>query len=234
MPQVQAQPQVGLDLAYKSKYLWRGITFNGESVLWPDVWASYQGFTATVWGSVEMTNCYGNAGRCTEVDYYLDYTRSLGIFNASLGYSQFTYPNTNFNHTGELSVKANVDLKYVQVGLGGYFDVIDVKGIYVSPQVSHDFQVGPIQTSLTGSVGYANAKNNLYWFGVDKSGWMDLTAGMNLSYPLPGRLGQWLTLKGDANFSRLLDSELAAGSTGDRNNFWFGVGLAAAYPGGGE
>jgi hypothetical protein len=228
---IQAQPQAGIDLAYKSKYIWRGIPFNNESVLWPDAWVGYKGFTATVWGSLEMTNSLGHRSRCTELDFYLDYTRSFGVIEASLGYSHFTYPHTTANQTGEAYMKAGVDLKYIQVGLGGYFDVIDVKGTYISLQISRDFTVGPIQTDLTGSVGFANARNNLYWFGVEKAGWMDFTTGLNLSYSLPGNLGQYLSLSGDIDYSRLLDNDLAAAYPDHRDNVWFGLGLAAAYPG---
>lgn len=229
-----AQPMVGADMAFKNKYIWRGIPFNDEGVLWPDVWATYKGFTFIFFGSMEMTDVYANQNKFTEVDYYFDYSRAFGKINASFGYAHYTYPNTTFATTGELYGKASTDLKYVQGALIAYLDIKEAKGIYISPSVSKSFEVEKVTPTLTMSLGYGSSQHNNYWIGVDKSGLTDLTTTLKLDYTPPGNLSNYMMFTADLNYSKILSSDLADAFPDSDSNFWFGIGVNLFKTIGGE
>ncbi|MFH1861827.1 MAG: TorF family putative porin [bacterium] len=233
--QATSPPTIGADLAIKSKYIWRGIPFNQEAVFWPDFWLYWNGFTFTAFGSMELTDIFGNQNKFTEVDYYFDYTRSFGIVSANLGYAHYTYPNTEFKTTGEIYGKANVDLVFLKTALMVYYDVMEAQGIYITPQISKSFPMPLVQPTLTLSLGYADKKHNGYWIGVEKAGFTDFTSTLNLSYAPPAPLGNYLSISGDLNYASILQSDLADVFGDDKENFWWGIGLHLTYtPGGGE
>jgi len=47
---------VALDSTFNSAYVWRGLRLNDEAVWQPSVSASWKGFTATLWGNVDLTD----------------------------------------------------------------------------------------------------------------------------------------------------------------------------------
>ncbi|MCC6872026.1 MAG: hypothetical protein IT351_06545, partial [Candidatus Fermentibacter sp.] len=47
---------VTADVTWNSKYVWRGLPCDEESVLQPSLFLSLTGLTAGVWGNVEMTD----------------------------------------------------------------------------------------------------------------------------------------------------------------------------------
>jgi len=225
---------IGTDLAVKSKYVWRGMPFNDEAVFWPDAWLYWNGFTLTVFGSLEMTDVYENQGKFTEVDYYFDYSRSFGNINASIGYAHYEYPNTDFLITGELYGSVSTDFKIVSASLTAYYDIREVEGLYLLPSVSRTFCIAPIDPTLTLSLGYADKKHNLYYFGLEKAGFTDLTTSLALSYAPPGTIGQYLFFSGDLNYAKILNGDLADQFPDKDSNFWWGLCISLSYTLGGE
>ncbi|MBI5189408.1 MAG: hypothetical protein HZA22_01850 [Nitrospirae bacterium] len=70
----------------------RGVSYTDGPVFQPYVWASYEGFTASVWGNLDMTGFNGWAGNFHELDYGLDYAGEDGFYGQfSVGHS-FTLP----------------------------------------------------------------------------------------------------------------------------------------------
>ncbi len=229
-----AQPMAGADVAYKSKYVWRGIPFNTESVLWPDAWGYWNGFTFVLFGSMELTDIYDNSMTFTELDYYLDYTKAFGKINATLGYAHYTYPNTDFKTTGEIYLKANTDLEFVQIGLSAYKDIIEAEGFYISPQISKSFAKCPVNPKLSLSLGYADKNHNGYWMWVEKAGLTDITGTLCLSYAPSGTLGEYVSFGADLNYSTIPTGDLADVFGDDDSNFWFGLSVNFARTLGGE
>lgn len=229
-----APVMVGADLAVKSRYVWRGMPFNEESVFWPDAWVNWNGFTVTIFGSMEMTDVYENAGKFTEVDYYLDYSRTFGNVSASVGYAHYEYPNTDFLITGELYASVSTDFKFFSGSLTAYYDIREAEGLYLQPSVSRTFSLAPVNPTLTLSLGYADKKHNAYYFWLEKSGLTDLTTSLSLSYSPPGPIGNYLTFSGDLNYAKILDSELADQFPDGDSNFWWGIGLSLFYEIGGQ
>jgi uncharacterized protein (TIGR02001 family) len=230
-----AQATVGADLAYKSMYVWRGMTFYNESpVFWPDVWVSYRGLTVTAFSSMALTSDFQPNGQINEMDYYIDYSRTLGPVNASLGYAHYTYPNTTFLTTGEIYAKVGHDFKIVQGLLAANLDVMEAKGLYAMAKVSKALPVKVVVPTLNLSLGYCTADHNAYYMGVDKGGPMDFTGTLGLVYSPPGTLGKYMSVVGDLNYSTLLTKEVADAAL-HSDQFYFGLGLSFFYtPGGAE
>ena len=248
--QAFAQATIGADAAYKSKYIFRGLPWNTEAVFWPDVWFTAQGVTVTIFGSMNLTDIYLDQNKISELDYYFDYTRAFGKVNASIGWAQYTYPNTVYPNTGELYIKAGSDLKILTASVIAYFDLQLAKGIYISPKVSRAFTIPtlPGLTSTLGlSVGYGDKKHCTYWHGfgtVNLDGGMtDFTGTLNLAYALPGELGKHLGISGEVGYSKILAKEIAdlyaengtfsIDGKDHRSNLWFGLGLNYFYTIGG-
>lgn len=226
-------PIIGADLAVKSKYIWRGMPFNDEAVFWPDAWLYWSNLTVTIFGSMEMTDIYGNQNKFTEVDCYFDYSRTLGNVGLSFGYAHYTYPNTDYLTTGEFYGKVTGDAQFIQASLSAYWDVKEAEGFYITPSISRSFSTPYVQPSLSLSVGYANKNHNIYYFGIDKSGFTDLTTTLSLSYAPPTSLGKYLAISGDLNYAVILDSELADAYPNAESNFWWGIGINLFYDLGG-
>jgi len=83
---------IGMDHAVQSRYQWRGFTLDDSPVLQQGVRAGISGFTAGIWGSFGVGTGPADAD---EVDYTLDYTRSLGPVNLSLGYIVYDFPSAD-------------------------------------------------------------------------------------------------------------------------------------------
>lgn len=233
-----AQPMLGADIAFKSKYIWRGMPFHPEAVFWPDAWVNYSGFTVTLFGSLEMTDINDQRNTFTNVVYYLDYTHALGKVTGIIGYAHYTYPNTEIETTGEIYAGVSGDLKYVSASLRGYFDVIDAKGMYLNPCLSRSIPIENLPTEFILALGYGDSKHNAYYFvvdtvGVDEAAVTDLTATLKFAYTPPGKLGEFLSLGWDFNYSFIVDSKLAKAYKDD-SNYWFGFSLNFSRALGGE
>jgi hypothetical protein len=177
------------------------------------------------------------------MDYYLDYTRAFGRFTASIGYADYTYPNTAYISTGELYLKGGTDLKIVAPSVEFYWDTKQSHGVYLSPKLKRAFPLASIPgltPSVTVSIGYGDKKHNLLWYATEKAGLTDFTGTMNLVYSFPGNLGRYLAVNGELGYARLLTKELAdpfaengpysMDGKDHRGNFWFGLGLNAFFP----
>ncbi|MCX6638941.1 MAG: hypothetical protein NTW14_00450 [bacterium] len=240
------QATVGADAAFKSKYIFRGLPWNTESVFWPDVWFSSHGVTVTIFGSVNLTDTLkdaaGNTNRnkVSELDYYFDYTRAFGRINASIGWAQYSYPNTFYPNTGELYLKAASDFKILTASVIGYFDLQMAKGAYISPKLSRAFTQNAIPgltPTLNASVGYGNKNHHQYWFGMDKAGFCDFTGSLNLAYA-PPKWGAYMSVSGELGYATILDKDIAdlfknVNGKDISSNLWFGLGLNFFYSFGG-
>lgn len=221
-------PTFGVDIPYRSKYIWRGAVFNDEAVLWPDAWLNWHGLTGCVWGSFDLTDVKNEQVTFTDIALFLDYTTALGPLSATFGFAQYTYPGYNdaFPSTGEAYVKLNATLPIIQASLAGNFDLEEVDGWYISPAVTKSFTLGPIIPTVTMSCGLGDKHHNLYYYGHEITALADLTATLKLSYPLPEPLGKYLSLSGDFNYSQIIDPDLAPDENG---KIYWGVGLNACF-----
>ncbi len=222
-------PTIGADLGVQSKYVWRGAVSNPEPVLWPDVWVTWNGITLTGWASMDLTNSKpdSEAFHVTDLDLYLEYARAFGPVTGTLGYGHYIYPGYAgaYPATGEAYLKAKADLKVLQAGIAANLDLIEVKGLYVSPSLSRSLTFGPVTGTLALSLGWGTEKHNEYYYMTDKSALTDLTGGLNVAWTPPGCCGKFMTVTGNLGYAQLL----GVGTEGQKNNFWGGLTLNFFY-----
>src|SRR3989454_11741274 len=101
-----AQLYAGLDAAFTSRYVWRGVTRVDGATLQPEGYLGLQldaGYlSAGAWGSYELSRA-GPSGLSDlglgrtgfgEIDYWSQYARALGSVQTSLGVIRYTYRGT--------------------------------------------------------------------------------------------------------------------------------------------
>jgi uncharacterized protein (TIGR02001 family) len=197
-----AQATIGADAAVLSQYVWRGLTFTNKlPVIEPDVWLSVSGFTAGAWANIDPTKCTGSNDICesggtrsgiAEIDYWIEYGRAFGNLNAKAGYVAYTFNKDNgfidntFN-TGELYANFSIGGMPVTPALGVWYDIDNVKGLYLQPQLSYGVKAGTQTVTLTALAGIsagqeANASKPLEGFNFAKSGLTHIDFGASTSF----------------------------------------------------
>ncbi|NQT82912.1 hypothetical protein HQ563_07810 [bacterium] len=205
----------GADLSIVSKYVWRGYVQNDDVAAQPDFYLTYGNFTASIWGSLDMTD-RGDTGidsewEFSEIDYVLQYTIPARLVNLSFGYSMYTYPNTPDElreSTQELYVKGAFKA-FLDPTIELYYDVDEVEGWYGRVSGTYTQAQDSQEWKLRGSIGFASDDFCDYYFGsgrpiIDSSSFCDLEVRLFTTFDLGGNFG----LTPFAAFSYLLDSEL--------------------------
>lgn len=229
-----AQPLgVGITADYFSKYIWRGQALNDESVFQPSIYLSKFGFTAAIWGSMDMKNNLDNAGNFTEFDTSLDYTTAMpgvDFLNVSVGGIYYDFPNTDFDDTTEVYVGVSAPSWPLTPSFKVYRDVDEIEGNYYQLGVGHTFEkIATFSEEcfcnlvLGASLGYGSAAYNKGYFGVnsDQSNDLTLTAGLPICF------GNW-TIKPSVNYATLLSDSIRSGRE-NNDNLWGGLSLATSF-----
>jgi uncharacterized protein (TIGR02001 family) len=225
---------VTLDATWNSKYIWRGLNCADESVLQPSAFLTLTGFSAGVWGNMELTDINelteedDRAGAFTEVDWYLGYEMDLLLAGLSAGLGYYTYPNTEVESSAEIYLSG-----YAKVPLSPtvtiYQGIKEAEGMYVALSGSQELggmSIAPtvsVTPTIAANLGWGNKVHNNFNFGVDKAAMTDLT--IDLSAPVS--MGLVFTLTPAVHYSTMLDDEISDGFD-DPSNFWGGVSLTAS------
>ncbi len=221
---------------FYSKYVWRGQNLVDDWVWQPGISASYQGFTAGLWGSLDLTHENGQSGEFTEYDFYGDYSVDLceGI-GASVGYINYKFPSggTTQEIYGGLSFDT---LLSPSVAL--YYDFEDINGTYITAGIGHSAEEIakiseeiPVGLDISLSIGWGDSNyNEGYWEKEDgnalhESGFNDLT----LSIGFPMEIAGW-SVTPSLNYVTLLDSNIRkALASGDKDMFFTGISLGKSF-----
>ena len=147
-----AQLYAGLDAAFASRYVWRGVTRVDGAALQPEGYLGLQldsgYFSAGAWGSYELSRA-GPSGLSDlglgrtgfgEIDYWSQYARALGPVQTSLGFIRYTYrgtlpgpSRTSAASTSEVYGTIQLSRKYLAPRLAAYWDVDRVRDCISRP-----------------------------------------------------------------------------------------------------
>jgi uncharacterized protein (TIGR02001 family) len=218
-----------IDLAYVSKYVWRGTVPNPDPAFQPSITISHpSGASFNFWGSMDTTDIAGNSGNFTEEDYTLSYGWEAAGHSMSAGYIYYAFPNTEFNSTQEIFYSIGIGPTSFAVN----YDFDEAKGLYGSIATGYDYNITPgkpvaTPMSLSAKLGFATSGYNDAYFGVDKFGLVDLV--LSASAPFETKK---LTITPSLSYSTVINSDisdaLSAGGV-DKNNFIAGLTVSAAF-----
>lgn len=220
-------------VGYFSKYIWRGQNVNDTSVMQTNASGSAYGFTGSIWSNIDLTNTSqsapDNAGEFSEIDYLLDYSKSVGKVGFSLGVIHYLFPNTSFSATTEIYGGLSLDVP-LSPKITWYRDVNAVDGSYIQITAGHSFEKIAkwnddyyVGLSINGSLAFAGEGYNAGYFGISETKFNDFTFGVSVPFHL-----KYVSLTPSFNVSTMLDSAIGD-ATYERNNVWFGVNLSKSF-----
>lgn len=155
-------PTASADVAFLSKYIWRGFEFSKDSlVIQPSVTVGYKGFSVNVWGNLDTDTYSGpNKGesKWNETDMTVAYETSFGPVGVGVGYIYYALDSAEDTQEFYLSVGGDVLLAPT---LTVYRDVDEYHGWYFNLGISHSFDLPhEITLDLAGSVAYYISDND--------------------------------------------------------------------------
>ena len=227
-----AQGDVSYEVSggFFTHYIWRGQTSTDDWVFQPDVSASWNGFTAGIWGNLDVGNDNGRDGSFTEYDYYLDYS---GQFTEMLGYSvggiYYYFPGGDA--TAEVYGGVNVDC-VANPALTVYWDFDEVGGIYANFAVSHSLEYWPdlpFGIDLGASIGWGDGGyNDDYWGTAARPKVGSELNDLVLSAAFPFEVGA-VTVTPSVTYVSLLGSDVRKSDAYDTDNDVVVAGVTASY-----
>jgi hypothetical protein len=212
----RAKVEGSVELAFNSKYLWRGQNLVDGAVLQPGGSLSYGGVSGTVWANYDADD----GEEWTELDYTLDYTTSLGILDSgldlvtlSVGYTHYTFPNLEAGDFSQEVYLAAALETVLPPSLAVYYDFEEGDGMYYELGIGHSIALGGAAgLSLGGTVGY----NDGEW------GYESSFSAAVLSVGVDVPVAKGLTAGAVAGVSLALDSQY-------ENEFFGGIRAAFTF-----
>lgn len=215
---VSAEVSMTLDLA--SAYVFRGVTYNDGLVFQPGIEASGFGLpedmgviSVGAWANYDIDD-YGGAldsHEFSEVDWNVSYSLPFmpdGL-DVSLGYYEYTYPNSSDSTDKEGNVEVSYALADTGVELGASaFYHIDNKDFYYSLSAGYGYDISDaVSLSADASAGYYEPEDG-------DGGFQDGTVSVGLDYALND---VW-SLGAKGTYIAQLDDEILT----DANNLFYG------------
>ncbi len=189
-----------VDVAYVSKYIWRGIPQTTDGAFQPSLTLTHsKGLSFNYWASYDT-----DKSDFTENDYTLNYSWSGGKVAMNAGCIYYAFPNTSYPSTSEVYVSAGLNCP-LSPTLAVNCDIDEAEGFYASLGASHSLPLGNGSNSLllSGRIGLSSSDYNSYWFGEDSTALSDLY----LSASVPFTVGK-TTLTPSLSYTKLLSSKL--------------------------
>jgi hypothetical protein len=220
---------------YFGKYIWRGQNLDNEPVFQPALSAALGPLSASIWGSLELTNKNNHEHEFTEVDYTLDYTNAFPGFEGlsySIGTIYYDFPNTTVKYTTELYWGLSLDWP-VSPSVIVYHDIDEAEGAYVSTGLSYSIEKImelskdiPVGLEIGAGLGWGSKSYNKYYWGLDGSKANDLSLLLSLPIEIDG----W-NLIPSVNFVTLLSGDIRKTDTysTDSDYLFFGIGLSKSF-----
>ncbi len=195
------------DVAYVSKYVWRGIPQTSEGAVQPSLTFSHSsGLSYNLWASEDI-----DKGEFTEHDHTLNYAWNAGKLAMNAGYIYYAFPNTSYASTSEV---------YASACMGGTFsptvsinyDVDEADGFYASLGGGCACPVPwgkgtPTSLNLSARLSFSSANYNRFWFGKGKAALSDLYLSASVPITLTGKA----SLTPSLSYYTVLDSDLREG-----------------------
>ncbi|MGA2914962.1 MAG: hypothetical protein ABSE89_02955 [Sedimentisphaerales bacterium] len=213
---------------FYSRYIWRGQVITNGAVFQPSIGASYKGWTANIWGNVDMTDYRNQSGEFTEYDLTLDYSNKLTEkVGYSIGTIHYHFPSFSYTDTTEIYWGFNFDLP-LSPAIKVYHGLGNENGTYVNFSIGHTIEKVMTFTENCycnlqwgASLGWGNGTYNRDYWGVNGSHLNDLafTLGLPICFP-----GGW-TVSPSINYVTLVDGAIRSSDVYARSSDYFFTGI---------
>jgi hypothetical protein len=221
----------GAEIDFNSGYVWRGLLLDDGFVAQPSAWISAYGFTLTAWSNMAMTSAAAAGGPSPNAapnaamgltsasggrgpnagDFLLTYDREWKKLRIETGLDAYLGRQSSQIDTRN-TMEGLLELSYPIGPLRLYtthaFDVLAYRGSYFGEaRLEHERQITK-KAELTISIrsGWASAKFNQVYTGVNKSAFNFVGAEGSLTY----NLGEHMYLMPHIEFSSITDRRLRA------------------------
>ncbi len=208
-----------------SKYVWRGITFSGESVFQPSVSASYGRLSFNLWGNLNLVDNDDYDIELNEIDYTISYSVLSGPVDFALGGVLYTFPNIGDGATTELFASIGLPSR-LNPSFTVYQDVQEAEGTYLSLGIAPSIPLDNWNTSLdlALSMGIGSSKHNTFYYGASGGGATDFLLGLGM----PFQLSDNTTLTPHIALASLLGKDIRASQARD-SAVLVGFGLSSSF-----
>lgn len=233
-PSSLAGDALSLDVSadFATKYVWRGQLLTDAPVIQPSATLSGYGFSANVWGNVDITDENEKNDEnlnLLETDYTLSYgfTPVEGL-DLEGGLIWYTFPS--LDSTGEVYASVTLSAVPLSPSLTVYYDFDEVEGFYANLAVGHTMALTEkLDFSLGASLGWGDGDYHEFYFGQPASSSLsDILLSACLDYALTERV----SVSVYAAYSDFLDSDvekLARDGYGDSDILYAGVSLGVSF-----
>jgi hypothetical protein len=198
----------GAEMDFNSRYVWRGLLLDDGPVGQPSAWISAFGFTLTAWSNVAMTDASGVAG-LNSGGFILAYDRDwekLRLEAALDSYIGRMSSDIESRNTMEGSLKLSYPVGPLRIFTTQAFDVLAYRGSYFGEAgLEYAKQITKnTEFTISGRSGWASAKFNDVYIGVNKSAFNFVGVEGSLTY----YLGQRMYFRPHVEFSSITDRML--------------------------
>jgi hypothetical protein len=241
-----SRPEVTVEAALMTAYVWRGQVYNNDFVVQPQITIAQYGVSFNIWGNFDLgENYYGISGDWSEVDLSLAYSLPLDINEMAfdVGIIGYDYP-ANGDVSGELrkgfNNKSTTELfaaatvlswqDYVIPSFTLFGDIDEANGVYFLFDIVAPYEVSEYVAVEGGiSAGYGNTSYNDYYFGGNQdAGWNDFNFYGNASYLIQ----EGLTLSANVTFTMLEGGSIEDAASNiyvSTQKLWGGLNIASDF-----
>jgi hypothetical protein len=233
MSSVASAVEFGIDLPVNSKYMWRGLELNEDSVFQPEAWVKYKSLSLRVWSNMELTDVHnghgenGDSGDFTQVNYILQYENSIDKIKFNGGYIYYDYPHTSYPGTWELFGSIGFDM-LLSPTLTVYRDFKEADGWYSTFGLSHAIELNQFLNStlnLSGNIAFSSENHTKYYYGKDTNTFTNSLLSAGLKIPITDAIAIVPTV----NYSALLGSMRDEGLNKRNDTFWCGIKVSCSF-----
>jgi len=247
-----AEPGVLLRVNAATDFVHRGMTLVDRPVVQPTLGMELEtadGGTLGVRaeGNIDLKNNTGrawfpngHAGRFTQIEFMVDYSRSVDIGLESplvvrTGVHSYNLPNGTEFPNGERGATTEVfgQLSLEVLGatpyLAHHYDFDEVRSSYLRAGVTEDFPLGDDWTLvLDGSLGYNGSAQSSWMYGIDESGMSDLRGSVTIVYAYDDRTDVEVGVHGSTMVDSTLNEWFAALDIPD-DVIWANAGVSWSF-----
>jgi hypothetical protein len=218
-----------------SNYVWRGQKLSNSWVVQPSVGITYGGFGANIWGNYdsdrfEATSADSGHGEFSEVDFTMNYSRSIEKLTLTGGYIYYAFDGANDSQEVYLSAAYETLLS---PALTVYYDYDEGNGAFIVASIGHSIALPKDMSLNLGALASYNINNKIMGFDKNGDGFSnfyhsEISAGLNI--PLTKALS--VTPKAAYSFALTSDSKEAISGVSDdgkKNILYGGINLTLSF-----